>query len=86
MWNSKLNAIVLHDDLVFLLIPVAMAEVYSGSSGVVSCMITVLGVQNHGYENHVPSWLAFPFNQGLKELGKVFLKREKVSLLFPILF
>ena len=68
---------MLHDDLVFLLILVAIAEVCLGSSSVVSGTMTELGVQNHVYDNHVPSCLVFPFNQGLQELGKMFLKREK---------
>lgn len=69
---------MLNDDLVFFLISVAVTEVYLGSSSVVSCTKIVLGIQNHDYYNHVPSDLAFPFNQGLQEPNA---RRAEVSSL-----
>lgn len=36
-----------------------------GSSRVVSCMLVVLGTQNHGCANHIPSYLEVPFNRWL---------------------
>lgn len=63
MWNSKSNAIVLKDDLVFRLISAAITEVYLGSSSVLSRMKTVLGIQNHkDCDSHVPSYLVYCFN------------------------
>lgn len=53
---------VLNDDLVSLLIYVAITEVHLGSSSVVSCMLAVLGTQNHGCANYIPSYLEVPFS------------------------
>lgn len=60
---------MLNDVLVFLLISAAITEVCLGSSSVVSCVNTVLGIQNHNdCDSSVPSYLTFCLIRDFKSL------------------